>query len=140
MLWATLPLEILLLLPISVARLGWFFSCLHAVFVITLTILLIDVVLLHFRKIPFTCVTQVDVGRFIIRMLATLFAALVFVPILAAIEHWMFEEPLRFGGYALVLAAAWYGLARFEKATAFEQDELVFEDRPRAAFELLKLT
>lgn len=107
---------------------------------VALTILFSDFLLLRFRKIPFTCATQVDIRRSITKMLATVFGVLMIVPTLAEIERWMLEAPYRFVGFVLVLAACWYGLSKYRGSAMPTEEDLLFEDGPGPDFELLKLS
>lgn len=140
LLLATLPWEIAVFLPLTVLRMGWPAALLHIGAVVALTILFTDLLVLGFRKVPFTCVSQVDIRRMIAKMLATIFGVLVIVPSLAAIERWMLEAPYRFGGFALVLAGCWYGLRKYRGSATRSEEGLLFEDGPGPDFELLKLS
>jgi hypothetical protein len=140
MLWATLPWEIAVLLPLSVGRLGWPLAVLHVAAVVALTVLLADILLVFFRKIPFTCAAQLDIKQLLVQMMATIFGVLIIVPGIAGIEHWMLHQPLRFIWLAIPLSAAWFWLARFKRDADTQNPRLIFQDGPGPPFELLKLT
>jgi hypothetical protein len=140
MLWATLPWQIAVLLPISAARLDWPLALLHVATVITLTVLLVDILLVFFRKIPFTCAAQLDIKQLLVQMMGTVFGVLIIVPGIAGIEHWMLYQPLRFIWFVIPLSAAWFWLARYKREANAQNPTLIFQDGPGPAFELLKLT
>jgi hypothetical protein len=139
MLWATLPWQLLVLLPISVERLGWTLALLHVATVISFAVLFADVILLPFRKIPFTCANQLDIKQMLAQMIGWILAVLVIVPAIAGVERWLLQAPPRFVALAAALAVAWYWLARQRHANE-ESESVVFEDGPGPMFELLKLT
>ncbi len=140
MLWATLSWEMVILLPLSAVRLGWPLALLHVATVIALTVLLADLLLVFFRKIPFTCGAQLDIKQLLIQMIATVFAVLMIVPGIAGIEHWMLARPLRFIWLATVLSVAWFWLIRYRREVGAQKSGMLFEDGPGPAFELLKLS
>ncbi len=139
MLWATIPWECLLAAPLSIERLGWLLGLLYVAALIAATVLFVDILLLTFRKIPFTCNTQMDIKRMLVRMIATVFAVLAIVPTFAAMERWMLQSPPRFAGLALFFAVAWCVLARRRRDNGSATECLIFEDVPGSGFELLKL-
>ncbi len=140
MLWATLPWEIALLLPLSAARLGWSLALLHVATVVTLTVLLADILLVFFRKIPFTCATQLDIKQLLVQMMGTIFGVLIIVPGIAGIERWMLYRPVRFIWFAIPISLAWFWLARYRREAGEQNPKLIFQDGPGPPFELIKLT
>ena len=140
MLMATLPWEVLALFPITVRHFGWAVALGHTGTVIAFTLLFIELVLVRFRKLPFTCSAQPELKQLLLRIFGSIFAVLVIVPALAGIEHWMLIAPWRFTGLAMALLLAWYLVRRYRLDMIPMDRTLTFEDRPPAAFELLKLT
>jgi hypothetical protein len=139
MLWAVLPWQLFLLTPLMALRFGWPVAIGHTCVVIGLSFLLIDVLLLRFRKIPFTCSVQPELKQLLARILSSLFAFLVVVPVLAAVERWMFWEPVRFVWLFMAVLLAWYLMRRYRQNMLPMDRGLTFEDRPGPQFELLKL-
>lgn len=139
MLWAVLPWQLVLLTPLMTLRFGWPVAIGHTCVVIALSLLLIDVLLVRFRKIPFTCSVQPELKPLLARILTSLFAVLILVPMLAVIERWMFSEPVRFIWLFIALLLAWYLLRRYRQGILPMDRGLTFEDRPAPQFELLKL-
>jgi hypothetical protein len=139
MLWATLPWQLLLLTPLMALRFGWPLAIGHTCVVIGLSFLFIELLLIRFRKIPFTCSVQPELKQLLGRILTSVFAVLVVVPLLAAIERWMFSEPLRFIWLFVVALLAWFLLHRYRQGMLPMDRDLTFEDRPAPQFELLKI-
>jgi hypothetical protein len=139
MLWAVLPWQLVPLTPLMAAQFGWPVAIGHTCVVVVLSFLFIELLLLRFRKIPFTCSAQPELKQLLARILASVFAVLVIVPVLAVIERWMFSEPLRFIWLFVIALLAGYLLRRYRQNMLPTDRELTFEDRPAPQFELLKL-
>lgn len=97
--------------------------------------LAIDLALLGYGKIAFTCRARLDTTQMVIRAVSLLVTILVLIPILTALERWALTDLGKFAALAVLVALALYVVSR--KTT--EEQPLTFEDRPAAAFELLKL-
>lgn len=135
----TLPWQIFLLTPAMAYFFGWQVALTQTAVVVVLTILLAEFVFAKFHAIPFACSVQPDIQRFLSRILGSLFALLIAVPLLASSEGWMLHRPTRFIPAALV-AAVLYLYLQSQKRSTLEVDQvLTFEDRAPSAFELLRL-
>ncbi|MBV8073697.1 MAG: hypothetical protein JO270_27640 [Acidobacteriaceae bacterium] len=136
---SVLPWQFAVLAPLTAQQFGWRIAVLHTGTVIALSLLLIDILLRRFRKIPFTCNAQRDIKQLLGRILGSVLSVLVAVPLLASIEGWMLTEPLRFSLLGLLLACSWWVLGKQRKEMLPFERALTFEDRPEPQFELLKL-
>lgn len=139
MLLAVLPWEIAVLLPVTGRLFGWEIAAAHTVIVVVLTILFANLMLVRFRKIPFTCSSQPEIKRLLFRIVGSVFAVLIVVPVLAGIERWMLTSPIRLIGLAAVLAGCAYWLHRYRREMLPNEKTLTYEDGSPPAFELLKL-
>jgi hypothetical protein len=139
MLSAVLPWQVLVLAPVTAQKFGWSAGLLHTGCVIALSVLFVDFLVRRFRKIPFTCNTEPDIKQLLRRILASVLGVLVAVPFLAAFEHWMIAEPLRFAILVAVLAYCWRLLHKQRKEMFAFELALTFEDTPEPQFELLKI-
>ena len=137
MLGSVLPWA-LLLLPLT-ARYGWLVACAHTAAVMALTALLIDILLLRYRKIPFTCRSRPETRQLMMRVLGFIFSVLIVVPMVADCERWMLGNPYRFVLFPILLAFAWYLLRRYRQGMLESDRALIFEEQPASAFELLNL-
>lgn len=135
----TLPWQLIVLAPVMAHFYGWPLALAHTAVVAVLTIMLAELLFAKFRAIPFTCSVQPDTQRVMGRILGSVIAVLIIVPVLADIEHWMLLRAVRFIPAALLIAIVWFAFGR-EKSDAADLDHpLIFEDRPASTFELLKL-
>jgi hypothetical protein len=124
LLLAVLPWQIAFPLPWQAIVLDMLFSALA-----------IELLLRGYRKIAFTCSSKPDTSQMVIRIVGLIVTILVLIPVLTGIERWALRDLWRFGVLVAILAAVWYGV-RGKKG---DEEPLLFEDRPAAAFELLKL-
>jgi hypothetical protein len=97
--------------------------------------LAIELLLRGYRKIAFTCSSKPETGQMVIRVVGLIVTILVLIPVLTKIEYWALRSLWRFGALAVPLVAALLAA----RGQSGEDEPLVFEDRPAAAFELLKL-
>lgn len=135
---AVLPWEVLVVGALTIRQFGWTIAVEHVATLAVVTLLLIEWLLLDFRKIPFTCSMQIEPRQLVIRMLCCLLGIGIAVPVLAHIERWMIELPARFVVLGLIAAGAWYAMRRHKRETG-AYHSLTFEEQSSAAFELLKL-
>jgi hypothetical protein len=124
LLFAVLPWQIAFPLSWQAIALDMLFSALA-----------IELLLRGYRKIAFTCSSKPETGQMVIRVVGLIVTILVLIPVLTKIEYWALRSLWRFGALAVPLAAALLAA----RGQSGEDEPLVFEDRPAAAFELLKL-
>ena len=124
LLCAVLPWQIAFPLPWQAIALNVLFSALA-----------IELLVRGFRKIPFTCSSKPETSQMVIRVVGLILTILVLIPILTGIERWALGSQSRFG-FLIVLTVAALWIARGENPG---EEPILFEERPAAAFELLKL-
>lgn len=131
------PLIAVCLLSVG-PRYGWLPAILHATTAAVIAELCVKAVFLRFNKIPFTCVKEPEMRQLMMRILACGLCVVAIVPLIADIEHWAIEKAPHFVVMAGLLLITWFLLGRYQKEQTDTQT-LTFEERPAAAFELLKL-
>lgn len=136
----TLPWQFFLLAPVMARLYGWPVALEHTALVLTLTLLLVELLFANFCTIPFTCVIQADLRQTLSRILGSLCALTLAIPLLAALERWMLFNPLRFVSGAGIALAVWLLLREAKRDLSASGPTLIFEQRPPSEFELLKLT
>jgi hypothetical protein len=139
MLLLVTPWVLLVCGPATAHFYGWTVASLHTLAVLTFSLLMINLLLVRFHKIPFTCSRELETRQLFARFLSCLSAVIILVPALAGTEQWALERPARFGALALVAAVAALGIRRYRNGLPEQDHVLAFEDRPPPQFELLKL-
>jgi len=139
MLLLAVPWQVLLCGPLTARFYGWTTALLHTAFTLTVTLLLVNLLLVRFHKIPFTCSRVLETRQLFVRLLACLSAVIMLVPALAGLEQWALLRPPRFGIVALLLGAVAFGIRHYRNGLPHQDRLLLFEDRPPAQFEWLKL-
>ena len=119
---------------------GWRIGLMHAAYVAVLCLLLSDVLLVRFRKIPFTCPLPSFRNNAVLMCFVWLIAAFVFAGLGAGLERWMMLRPVRYLILVPFLWAAWDMLWRIRREYEDVDSQLVFQDQPPAAIERLDLS
>jgi hypothetical protein len=113
---------------------GWVNALLHTAVLIACIFLLVEVLLVHFRKIPFTCSYPVFQSHSGVILVVYLFGFFVFTDYLPQIEHWALPSPLRAACFLPLLAIAFAGLSAYRKQMLEMDKQLVFEAPAPSAF------
>jgi hypothetical protein len=107
---------------------GWQNAALHTAIFITATILLAEILISNFRKIPFTCPYPQFESTSGLFLVAYLFGFLVFTNYLPDLEHWSLSDPIR----ALVfipLFAAGFAAIHIRRRQLLDMDKtLIFSE------------
>jgi hypothetical protein len=133
---------IAVLFPLHLVLWGWRTALLHAAYSLALALLLAELLLLNFSKIPFTC--SYLPGKANVRLLAFgyFLAFFTYAYYMASLEARLLGNPVKllvFCGVLLTGLAAWnLGMALRRRATS-ESFTLLFEDQPEPAVRTLDL-
>jgi hypothetical protein len=137
--FGTLPLFVVLL-PFYLFLWGWPTTLLHFSYGMTLSLILIEVLLLKFHKIPFTC--SYLPGKANIKLLWSvyLFSFTTYAYTMTKLESWLLVNPVRFAyfyGAVLPLLIRWiiYRNRSFDRRLS-----LMFEEEPTPAVQTLDLS
>ncbi len=84
---------------------GWQNALLHAAIFIAATILLAEILIANFRKIPFTCPYPQFESTSGLILVAYLFGFFLFTSYLPELEHWSLSDPIRALLFILLFAA-----------------------------------
>ncbi len=107
---------------------GWMAAVLHTAILSLCTAVLIEILLVQFRKIPFTCSYPIFKSHSGIILVAYLFGFVVFTDYLAQIEHWSLSVPWRVAWFVPLLSSV-MGCLHFYRKQMLDMDkELIFED------------
>ena len=118
---------------------GVWIALLHTAVVVIWTVLLTNVVLVRFRKIPFTCSMPVFKQHSIVILIAFCFGFLIYVGSTAEFESSALRQPLRMLELVPVAAVAWYIPRHLKGSTIDLEKKLIFEESATRSFELLGL-
>ena len=140
-----LPWLLVIAFPTYFYLRGWVVACLHTVLVVTWAVLLTNIVLIRFRKLPFTCTLPLFKQHSIVMLLSCFFGFLVYAVSTSEFESSTFEsstlsEPVRMLSLVPVAALAWYIPHHLAKNTIEIERKLIFEESPTQAVEALRLT
>jgi len=106
---------------------GWTAALLHAAILTACTVLLVETVLIRFRKIPFTCSYPPFQSHSALIFVAYLFGFLLFTDYLPQLEHWSLLNPWQSIVFAPLLAAALLGIRQYRKQMLDMDKRLIFE-------------
>src|SRR4029077_1882852 len=113
---------------------GWTPALLHATILIACTILLVETVLIRFRKIPFTCSYPPFQSHSGLIFVAYLFGFLFFTDYLPQMERWSLLSPWQTIVFAPLVAAALLGLRQYRKQMLDMDKHLIFEEPSPSTF------
>jgi hypothetical protein len=112
----------------------------HLAFSVTISILLMEAMLLEFWKIPFTCSYPPGKANVTVMWIFYWLAFTTYAYTMATLETWMVLRPVRLMIFYLAVIVIWWGFERFRRrwdATGFM---LVFEDAPEPIVRTLGLS
>ena len=110
-------------------------ALLHTVILILCTFALVEVLLLKFRKIPFTCPYPSFKSHSGLIVVAYLFGYVFFTYCLPQMENWALSDPSRVVWFAPLLLMALAGIHFYRKQMLDMDKELVFEDVSAPGFD-----
>jgi len=119
-----------LLSPVEVWFRGWRLAFIHLSFALALSLVLLNLLLVWFRKIPFTCSYFPGKTSMAVMFLLYLAGFTAYSWSMADLEARLLDNPAQLLLFYLVIAASLYGLARLEKRELGVDDTLIYEDEP----------
>jgi hypothetical protein len=106
---------------------GWRSALLHTAILIVSTAVLVEILLIRFRKIPHTCTFPQFQSNSGIVLIAYLFGFLFYTDYLPSLEHWSLDSPLRIFLFIPLLAIVFAALHVFRKQL-LDMDKLLTFD------------
>jgi hypothetical protein len=137
---AVLPWILAINFPVYLYLEGIAIASLHTLLVVTWTMLLTNIVLVRFRKLPFTCTLPVFKQHSIVIVLSFCFGYLVYAVSTPEFESSALLEPLRLLSLLPVVSVAWYIPRYLAKSTIDIEKRLIFEESPTQTVEALRLS
>ncbi|MGA8408166.1 MAG: hypothetical protein WB680_13390 [Candidatus Acidiferrales bacterium] len=133
------PALILIGLPVYARFWGWELASVHIAIVGAICALFTEVLVMRFRKIPFTCSMPAFQSHSIVVIFMYVIGFFAFSGVTSAGEHWALEDPLRFLVFVPWLPGAWLGLRYWQRSLTYLDKKIIFEEQPVAAVETMKL-
>jgi hypothetical protein len=134
-----LPWLVFLAFPAYVYIEGWVVASQHTLLVMTWTVLLTNIVLTRFRKVPFTCTLPVFKQHSFVVVLSVGFGFLLYAVSTPEFESSALVEPLRMITLIPIAAIAWYIPHRLDKSAIDSERRIIFEESATQAVEMLRL-
>jgi hypothetical protein len=125
--------------PIYHALWGWRSAAHHLVFGLALSLILIEVLLLRFRKIPFTCSYLPGKNNPLFVLLIYWLGFATYAYTMSRFGYWVFQRPLRMVVTYAFIACALAALAVYRNRLLEEDSKLVFEEQYEPAVQRLQL-
>jgi hypothetical protein len=113
---------------------GWTTALLHTAILIACTVVLVELLLTRFRKIPFTCSYPRFQSHSALIFVAYLFGFLFFTDYLPQMEHWSLLNPWQTIVFAPLLALALGAVRQYRKQMLDMDKHLIFEERSASTF------
>jgi hypothetical protein len=135
-----LPGLLAITFPLYLYAEGWVIACLHTLLVATSAVLLTNIVLIRFRKLPFTCALPLFKQHSFVTLLSVVFGFLLYALSTPEFESSALVNPVRMIGLLPVAAVAWYIPHHLAKSTIDIERKLIFEESPTQTIQVLRLS
>lgn len=113
---------------------GWTSAMLHIAILTVSDLLLVEILLVKFRKIPFTCSYPPFESHSGVILVAYLFGFFAFTSYLPELERWSLADPVRAVYFVPGFAIAFTSVYSYRKQMLDMDKQLIFEERSPSAF------
>lgn len=113
---------------------GWGTALLHTLILVASTVVLVEVLLIRFRKVPFTCAYPPFQSHSALIFVGYLFGFFIFTDYLPQMEHWALVDPLQTLWFVPLLGLVFLGVLRYRKQMLDMDKQLIFEEKPVSGF------
>ena len=134
-----LPALVVVAFPGYVYLEGWAVASLHTLLAVTWAVLLTNIVLIRFRKLPFTCTLPVFKQHSFVTLISCGFGFLLYAVSTPEFESSALTQPLRMIALVPIAAVAWYIPHQLGKSAIDIEKRLIFEESPTQTIEALRL-
>jgi hypothetical protein len=139
MLTFVLPWVVLVAFPLYGYFDGWVSASLHTILVAVWSLLLVNTVLIRFRKLPFTCPLPVFQQHSIVTLVGAALGFFFFAVATPRAEARALAEPLWMLAFIPIAGLFWYIPRGIKDGVIETERQLVFEEVPSRAVEVLRL-
>jgi hypothetical protein len=127
------------LFPVYAVLWGWAPAVQQLVFSLVLSLILIELLLTNFRKIPFTCSYQPGKANITVRGIFYCFAFTTYAYTMATLELWLLRDDARWVGFLVLMLVVLGGIVVWRKTLPLEGSAIVYEDAPNPEIQTLGL-
>jgi hypothetical protein len=127
------------LAPVEFIFRGWQLALIHLSFALLLSLVLLNLLLVWFRKIPFTCSYFPGKTSMAVMFFIYLAGFSMYAWTMADLEERLIRNPLQLGLFYAIGGLVLYGLARLRKRESVVDDSLIYEDEPEPVVRSLEL-
>lgn len=113
---------------------GWRIAALHTAILAACTCALAELLLVRFRKIPFTCTTPPFTSNAGLIGVGYVTGFIVFANQIVEIERWSLESPVRALWFVVIVALAYWAPHAYRKRLLQMDKDLIFEEAPASQF------
>jgi len=128
-----------ILAPVEIWFRGPVLALVHITFALMLSMVLLNLLLVWFRKIPFTCSYFPGKTSMAVMFFVYLAGFATYSWSMADIESRLIRAPINLALFYLIAAATIYGLTLLEQRELLIDDVLIFEDEPDPVVRSLEL-
>jgi len=128
-----------LLLPLHIVLWGWRVALLHILFGVVVSLLLVEVLLVSFDKLPFTCSYLPGKANLKVSWPIYLFGFTTYLSTMVTLEYWMLQRPARFVWLAALVVVVQGALAIYRWRVTGRDVTLVFDEQPEPLVRTLDL-
>ena len=139
LLYAILPL-FLLLAPLEAARAPWPSVIFQFLFGVAASTMLMEVLFLDFRKVPFTCSHFPGKVNLVLLSVLYVFGFTTYSSYMASLQAWLYATPLAAAFFFIAIAAGLVALGRARESLLGGQTVLDYEEEGDPAVRTLGLT
>jgi hypothetical protein len=130
----TLPWLIPAAFGVTLIFFGWTNALLHAAILTLSNVLMVEILLVKFRKIPFTCSYPTFESHSGVILVAYLFGFFIFTNYIPELEHWSLFNPVRAVCFVPLFGVAMGGLYAYRKQILEMDKQLIFEETSPGGF------
>jgi hypothetical protein len=127
-------------LPLHVVLWGWTTALLHTAYVLMSSLVLAELLLIRFQKIPFTCTYTASRDKVLVRIVLGFSGLVAFTELNSGLEASLLQNPIRFAAYSwFYMMAVWF-IRVYRAGLPPAERVLIFEDRPLPVVQLLNIS
>lgn len=135
-----IPLILFVCLPMYSLRWGWRVGIIHSAIVAAVSALLIEILLVRFRKIPFTCSAPHFKSNALVSVFFYFLGFFIFTSWVSTAEESAFRKPLWHFALVPALLLIWLLVRNYRGEMTYLDKRLIFEEQPDPAVQSLDLT